>query len=246
MNRLHIHRITSIGAVEDADNPESDLLLFKARPTEPKSGPDGRGSLLNPGRWGASIATRLAETDRALNRIADTQRALRRSIEKEGTMRPRKAEIALAGTVRAEVERLAVEKIETGEAATLIQARPMVWRERPDLVAKSRHESPETVTDGPGKTINDRVVEVIDEATRKASWQPLMKGWGDGKTRDEIITKVRVEMWQTPDGSELRDLDRAFGSKPYTPTTSREIRKSRDGGRYERALTGVPPVSRTP
>lgn len=43
-------------------------------------------------------------------------------------------------------------------------------------------------------------------------------------------------MWQTPDGRELRDLDRAFGSKPYTPTTSSEIRKSRGGSQYERAL----------
>ena len=80
------------------------------------------------------------------------------------------------------------------------------------------------------------MVEVIDETTRKASWQPLMTGWGDGKTRDEIIAKAGVEMWQTPDGRELRDLDRAFGSRPYTPTTSREIRKSRDGDRHARAL----------
>ena len=93
---------------------------------------------------------------------------------------------------------------------------------------------------GPSDTkvmmVTDRVREVIDEATRRASWQPLLEGWGDGQTRDQIIEKVRVEVWRTPDDRELRDLDRAYGSEPYTPLAAVEIRKSRGGGRFSRTL----------
>jgi len=39
MNRLHISEITSIGAVEDGDDPEASILLYKSKETEPEPGP---------------------------------------------------------------------------------------------------------------------------------------------------------------------------------------------------------------
>jgi len=38
MNRLHIKRLRSIGAVEAGDNPEADIMLWKSKPTEPDQG----------------------------------------------------------------------------------------------------------------------------------------------------------------------------------------------------------------
>jgi hypothetical protein len=38
MNRLHIQRLTSIGAVEDGDNPESKIMFWKRREHEPAQG----------------------------------------------------------------------------------------------------------------------------------------------------------------------------------------------------------------
>lgn len=102
-------------------------------------------------------------------------------------------------------------------------------------MAKSRNQPQPAASEGT-KTIHDRVAEVIDEATRRAAWRPLMEGWGDGQTREQIVLKVRVEMWATPDGRDLRELDPKHGTKPYTPASSREIRKARDGNRYVRAL----------
>jgi hypothetical protein len=63
-----------------------------------------------------------------------------------------------------------------------------------------------------------------------------MENWGRGHSREEVISKVRVELWKTPDGQALRDLDRAVGAMPYTPATVGEIRKSRDAARFAKAL----------
>jgi hypothetical protein len=85
-------------------------------------------------------------------------------------------------------------------------------------------------------TISDRVQEVVQEAAAEASVRPLMENWGRGQSREEIVSKVRAEMWRTPDGQALRDLDRAFGSRPYGPAAVAEIRESRDSSRFANAL----------
>lgn len=43
MNRLHVKRLRSIGAVEAGDNPEADILLWKSKPTEPDQGQNTKG-----------------------------------------------------------------------------------------------------------------------------------------------------------------------------------------------------------
>jgi hypothetical protein len=78
-------------------------------------------------------------------------------------------------------------------------------------------------------TISDRVRQVIDDAAAEASARPLMENWGRHHSREEIISKIRVEVWHTPDGQALRDLDRAVGREPFTPATVGKIRKSKDG-----------------
>jgi hypothetical protein len=66
--------------------------------------------------------------------------------------------------------------------------------------------------------------------------RPLMENWGRGQSREEIVSKVRVELWRTPDGQALRDLDRAAGAKPYTRSSVAEIRKSVDAAGFAKAL----------
>lgn len=74
----------------------------------------------------------------------------------------RKAQMAPAETVRGEVDALAAEMVKRGEAPNLTQARPMIWKERPDLVAASRNareleRGGRSAVGESGKTISDRV-----------------------------------------------------------------------------------------
>jgi hypothetical protein len=85
-------------------------------------------------------------------------------------------------------------------------------------------------------TISDRVRATVDEAAERTAWQPLMESWGRDTSRQEILSKVRVGLWRTPEGQALRDLDRAAGSKPYSPKAVAEIRKSKDAARFAKAL----------
>jgi hypothetical protein len=132
--------------------------------------------------------------------------------------------------------KLAAELVERGEALNLVQGRVQVWKGRPDLVSKSRREISDPVSDGSVMTISDRVVQVIGDAAANASLRPLMENWGRSESRESIISKVRVEMWRTPEGQALRDLDRAVGSKPYTTDTVAAIRKSKNATRFGSAL----------
>jgi hypothetical protein len=94
MNRLHIHEITSIGAVESGDDPEAQILLYKS-----KSAPTatGKGSALglgstSPGAdWGPLIEqitlAKLDEQERALSQMAKDRETLGREIdEMRGTL----------------------------------------------------------------------------------------------------------------------------------------------------------------
>ena len=136
---------------------------------------------------------------------------------------------------RDQVDALADERIARGDASTRAEARAAVWHDHPELVAKSRQETV-AVADQSAQTISERVREVIEEAATKASWLPLMESWGHDMSRHEIIAKVRVELWRTPEGQALRDFDRAAGSKPYTRNTVAEVRKSNDAARFAKAL----------
>ena len=105
---------------------------------------------------------------------------------------------------------------------------------RPDVGASSCREFSWGI--GAVPTISDRVQEVVPAAAAGASVRPLMESWGRGQSREEIVSKVRVELWRTPDGQALRDLDRAHGAKPYSPTAVAQLRESRDAARVAKAL----------
>lgn len=96
----------------------------------------------------------------------------------------------------------------------------------------ARLELEATVT----KTISDRVREVVSEAADRAAVRPLMEGWGRGVSRREIVSKTRAEVWRTPEGRDLRELDRVHGSEPYTPPSVSKIRKSKDAARFATAF----------
>jgi hypothetical protein len=248
--RLFVRAITSIGAVEEGDNsPHSSILFWKRKPlTKPEvlQRRPGIAAALHASAPGPSsgaegaaavqkrIATNLAAT-------AKTSEEIRKTLEeieqlRGTTMTSRRSRTEPADTVRAAVDRLATELVEKGEAPNLVQGRVQVWKGRPDLVAKSRQEIPDPVSDEPEMTISDRVVQVIKDAAVEASFRPLMENWGRSESRESIISKVRVEMWRTPEGQALRDLDRAIGSKPYTTDTVAAIRKSKNATRFGLAL----------
>jgi len=85
------------------------------------------------------------------------------------------------------------------------------------------------------QTISGRVRVVIEDAAAKASLRPLLETWSRSRSREEVMSKVRMELWQTPEGRALRELDRTIGSKPYTTSTVAEIRKS-NTSRFSKAL----------
>jgi hypothetical protein len=109
------------------------------------------------------------------------------------------------------------------------------------LMTEDRHtEETPFRSFGPSDTkvmmISDRVREAIDEAAAQASTRPLLEKWGRNQSREEIISKIRAEMWRTKDGQALRDLDRAVGSKPYSERAIATIRESKDADRFDVAL----------
>ena len=114
------------------------------------------------------------------------------------------------------------------------ESRDSLRQGRPHAGARSCREVSSGIAAVP--TISDRVQEVVQEAAAEASVRPLMENWGRNQSREEIVSKVRAEMWRTPDGQALRDLDRKHGSKPYGPTAVAEIRKTRDASRFANAL----------
>ena len=197
--RLHLSRLTSIGAVEAGDNPEADVLFWKARAGEGESA--GSALPLPAEDLAAATLAKLDAQDRAITGIIESREALGQEIEKERNAMGRPAKTYPAGTIRAEVDRLAHEMIETGEAATLTEARPLVWKARPDLVAASRANTEgrtaPRVGPEPG-TLPERIAKAVE--ARAVEMSALSAYF------EKSAAARRVAVWKTPDGQRLRDL----------------------------------------
>ena len=203
MPRLHITRIVSIGAVEQGDNPESQILLFKSKPTPQDP--------------------------------ANAERS-KTEVEPQGENDMRTTKIG-PGEVRGEVDRLAAELIEKGEATSLAEARAEVWRRNPDLVAKSRKRHFSEPVSETGETVADRIGQVVrdaaDRAVRKSG--VLWTDWGRDQQQGPVRAQARAAAWRTEEGRLLRDLATAHGGAPY-PSGVAKIEKRREGDRFAKAL----------
>jgi hypothetical protein len=102
------------------------------------------------------------------------------------------------------VDRLALELVEKGEASSLTQARPMVWKARPDLVDASRAISEQVYhrrrapmpEDSPG--VAGQVYEVVTKWALEATGIP--QNW------NTPLSQLKVDIWKSPRGRLLRDL----------------------------------------
>jgi len=78
MNRLHVHEITSIGAVEAGDNPEADILFWKTKETiEPVPGQESKGG---------SMEKNIESLDDALARISELETQLAAHVEEPAAL----------------------------------------------------------------------------------------------------------------------------------------------------------------
>jgi hypothetical protein len=116
-------------------------------------------------------------------------------------MAPREPTIADPATVRGEVDRIALEMVKSGEAPNLTQARPMVWKSRPDLVEASRAEPGRVPGIYGGRapaadTVPERIANVVKERADEMSGIP--ESW------NETDAQRRARIWESPQGKKLR------------------------------------------
>jgi hypothetical protein len=226
MPRLHVKKITSIGVVEEGDNEPARILLWKSAPKPPKP--------LPVVQW-ANVEKALRVRDEELSAVIDRIDAAATAVNERNTMR-RQAEIGPEG-VRGEIDRIAWEMVAKGEAATLTEARPMAWRDNPDLIARSRQQHVSTPVSETGQTVADRIGQVVrdaaDRAVRKSG--VLWTEWGRDQQQARVRSQARVAAWRTEEGRLLRDLATAHGGAPY-PSGVAKIRKRRDGDQFAKAL----------
>jgi hypothetical protein len=125
-------------------------------------------------------------------------------------MAPRKPTIADPATVRGEVDRIALEMVAKGEAPNITQARPLVWKSRPDLVEASRAEPGRVPGIYGGRapatdTVPERIANVVKE--RADEMAGVVEWW------NMTDAERRVIVWKSRQGKMLRDA--------YTDATKR-------------------------
>lgn len=119
-------------------------------------------------------------------------------------MAPRQTELGPKGTVRGEVDRLALELVEKGEADNITKGRVMVWKSRPDLVDASRAVSEQVYhrrrapmpEDSPG--VAGEVYSSVEKWALEATGIP--QNW------NTPLSQLKVDIWKSPRGRLLREL----------------------------------------
>ncbi len=225
--RLFVNKILSIGVVEEGDNPPSEILLFKAKGKSPMSkdteneilrkrpdlaealGRTQKATSMTAKARGEAVARhidkRLTEQEKALTEISEGYTQISKTIGEAmtGLNGPRSPKIAPPDTVKGKVDRIALDLIAKGKAANITEARPMVWKSRPDLVAASRANDEGDIHVAGGRkpeagTVAEQISKVIHDRADAIASMPQMFG--------KSIADLRVEVWKSPDGRKLRSL----------------------------------------
>lgn len=145
--------LRTLRIAEQTKNPamtrkEIEAEILRRRPDiksvlkSPRSLPSRGSGLSAADKKRLLTKVRLDVMDESLEDLKEATEETQRTLDGIKTMRGTNMTRgeATAGGVRSEVDRLAASMVKNGEAENLIEARPMVWRERPDMVAKSGQE----------------------------------------------------------------------------------------------------------
>ena len=105
MNRLHVHKITSIGAVEAGDNPEADILFWKTKETiEPEPGQISKGG---------SMPETIESLDDALARISELEKQIAETVVEEPAALPEDLPAVVVKAMGDQAEKIAKMEAET-------------------------------------------------------------------------------------------------------------------------------------
>ena len=189
MNRLFVTSLKSIGLVNNPDNPESDVVIWKSH-TEREVADRLSGPILGePGSSHTSTATsttatvdqRLASMNQRLARmnrsLADLNRRIARLKEK------RKERLARLANIPKERNPM-TEKETPQELNELVIAKLDAYARKSQF-----------------------------EGEMKGAWGH------ESTPREAMVTKIRARWWDTPDGQAVKDLLRERGGDPADLTT---------------------------
>jgi hypothetical protein len=233
--RLWVKKITSVGAVEEGDNPGAEIVFWKRRDAGSGEGfgePRERGAqqaasdVQRPERRVGERRT--YDRRRGPDRRAGLVKATTTTKRKAPTMgRPRlNAHERLEAIVKNEEERIRTER----PGLTSAQARSEFWRTPQGAAVAEQLRKVGTVkkSNTPGPTLADQCLEAIDKRANDVVWRNL----GGGMTKEA----VRAAQWRTPEGQALAGLMRSpYGALPYSKGLE-ALSKSKDADRHTEAL----------
>jgi hypothetical protein len=199
VNRLHITEITSIGAVEDGDDPEAQILLFKSK-SAPEAGgrgvdgftpsPVARGTSAD---WGPLIERirleKLAEQSAAISKIS--------RMKGQPPMAKREESGRSSAAILAEVDAMAsrIQK-SAGTGTTKAAAKAEVWRTHPEWQVEVRKAQVRERDQGKG--LAARIDRIVKSYCLSISAQP--------EHMAKTLSQIRNEVMHTAAGIEVKKL----------------------------------------
>ena len=245
MNRLHLTEITSIGAVEEgqADNPESEILIFKSGTPHPSGvsgtaggrGRSGSGrSLPAADRLQLVARVRLDQQDEQIAAIAKTNEETRRTINQMRAMKGR-APMAKRETGRssasilAEVDRLANSIQKSAGGTTKAAAKAEVWRANPTWQVEVRKAQARERDQG--KELSARIDRIIKSYALSISAEP--------ENMAKTLSQIKNDLAHTAVGIEIKKLRAdAMAGKVASETDIRKSDEHADAWRVLKSWEG--------
>jgi len=200
MNRLFVTSLKSIGLVSEGDNPDADVVIWKAH------GERERTDLITQR---ANIET--SNTTDLDRRIAAANQLFGPNTDNTETPNTR--------TLDQRIERLTRNLADlNSRIAALKEKRKRRLANLANIPPKERKPN---MTDKEPQALNEMVVDKLDSYARKQQFEGEIKGrYGYLSTpREQMVTKIRVAWWDTPDGKAVKDLLRERGGDPADLTT---------------------------
>jgi len=217
VKRLHVTKLTSIGAVAEGDNPEATILFYKAAPEpkpparRPRPTPKKEPRLDDPEALAVAVDQRLERQERGLAAVDKAAGTVGDTVQRMTTSR--KATTVAVETyadVLAEVESRAAalqkEAKESGDPISMAKAKARVWHDDPDLVQRSRN-APKSEHPAPpvDQGLSAEIAAAVHARALEASGRPEM--W------TKTIPEMRNAIRHTPDGKLLTALERAAAKR---------------------------------
>jgi len=209
---LHVKTITSIGAVEEGDNPQAKILFFKAREKlASRSAPEKTRPPLTGYALALAVDNRLSRQAQRLAVVAKATATVGDTVERMTTIGKERTVVESYSDVLAEVaeraEALQKEAKESGEPISMAKAKAAAWHDD-DLVQRSRN-APKSAHPKPpvDKGLPAEIAAAVHARALEASGRPEM--WS------LTVPEMRAAIWRTPDGRQLTELSRA--AEKYDP-----------------------------